>query len=133
MAKLTIHPPGTPFEPDHPFATPQILFVPRLFSPPPASTAKRWEPNGEAGSATGASTDAEFVKVWAEMLENLDERLRASGRTVSVINSPHANEFEATFLQAGRVETERLALVPQLPPDLEDIAFKILRLHYKGR
>jgi hypothetical protein len=130
--KLTIHPPGTPLEPDHPFATPQILFVPRCS--PPSSTpnaASTHQPSQAAES--GPDSDAATIKSWAELITKIEEDLRAEGRTVNVSEACNTGEFIVTFPQRPALEAVQLPLVPQLPPDLEDIAFEILRSRYKGR
>lgn len=95
---VIIHPPGTPLEPDHPFAKVCILFAPRLRSP---SMTKR---------ATGQRNDVEL---------------------------PKSNEDEFGFFKRRLYDDIAISikypLVPQPVPDLEDIAFEILRERYKGR
>ena len=130
MGKLTIHPPGTPLKPDHPFATPQILFVPK-HSLPHGGDVESPASCGGAERAIEANVNAGPIEHWDKLLRNFDDRLRASGRTVTVEESSREDEFIASF--PVRAAIERLPLIPQLPPDLEDIAFEILRLHYTGR
>jgi len=58
----------------------------------------------------------QLVDSWDRQLKKLDERLRASGRTVEVVEPADTNEFVVTFPQGRRPRTLHLAGVPKRGP-----------------
>lgn len=82
----------------------------------------------------GAVVSTEFVELWAKLLKEFREELRASGLDVGVLEPSDTTTFVVTFPQGRAPERVHLPLIPQRSPDLEDIAFEILRqARYKRR
>lgn len=83
---------------------------------------------------SGAIVSTEFVELWAKLIKEFVEDLRASGREVRFVEPSDTTTFVVTFPQGRAPEQTRLPLIPQRSPDLEDIAFEILRqARYKRR
>lgn len=99
--KLKIHPPGTPLPPDHPFAKTLIYFVARRHACTPKKSRMASRPT--RARKNGTDTEDAYLK-FRLMLQHL---LDGSQCPVD--------------------DAKTTPLVPQRPPDLEDIAFEILR------
>lgn len=127
---LKINAPGTPFEPGHPFATPQILFMPRSLAAHRAAARAQLPP---ATPQMIKDVDAGYVRFRRQLLNRQQGQQQSESHGEQEIVHGDAVDVCPADSRAQLTEAVIQPLVPQRPPDLEDIAFEILRQRYRKR
>lgn len=123
--KLKIHPPGTPLPPDHPFAKTLIFFVAQRRACTPKKSMVASPPIRVRKN--GSDTEAAYLKFRLMLQQFLDVRPCPVDDAETTMEISEAKGVGIRSAQEKSAEAAPPPLVPQRPPDLEDIAFEILR------